>query len=240
MKRFLAKFFITICLIFLFAGCGIEAGYYSLSEPSASHSPSGTDQEAENYWEFTVPHNYNETTYSGYYKGVVVYYKIYNNISTMNSHISAIYTANDNTNSTQTYDNEGGFNKLNSSSYAYKRLYTSGDVEFLNLNKSSDVRIKIRLVDEGDFDKSIFIAGSDTGVYPYRSSKYDNKQSFEFDSDYYPKSGDEDAVIDTEKADEEGKWYINAYAVCIAQNDEFQTYHSRLCHLGYITIKQKD
>ena len=146
MKRFfLVKFFIALILFFLFTGCGLEAGYYSLKEPSATHSPSGTDQEAENYWEFTVPHSTNESAYKGFYNGVVVYYKIYNNTSTMKSHISAIYTANDNTTSTQKYDNEGGFNKLNSSGYAYKRLYTSGDVKIAGQKRRKIIRKRFLL-----------------------------------------------------------------------------------------------
>ena len=243
MKRFLAKFLITFCLLFLLAGCGLETGYYTLDEPTASHSPSGTEDAENNYWEFIAPHGANDAAYPGFYKGVKIYYKIYNNTSTLNTHINAIYTANDNSSSTEKYDNEGGFNKLNS--YGYKGLYTSSDIEFIN-HSNSDVRIKLRLVDDGDFGKSIVIAGSDTGVYPYRSAKDSDteKQDFAFDSEYFPKSennnnNDGDVVIST-TATKEGTWYINAYAVCTAQDEGFQSYHSRLCHLGYITIKQKD
>lgn len=261
MKKLIFLYISIFCVcLFLCPSCGLET-YYVLEGPTQRFSnPSITSSgEASEYLEsyFSFQTNDKDNANDGDFKymGTAIYYKIYNNYSTMNSHISAVSSLSSSTNYSS------AFPKLQS--YGYQELGVdkeklTGDEKKKSYSPlieaaSSNRKIVIRLTNykepsdaeklkEWEYRAKILI-GEDTDdtkateLYPMR---LDNTKSFDFgrknsNGDYdKPKSGEDDVNYGT--ASKEDVYYVTLYAVAVGRDNTFTTYYSNVLYLGSVAI----
>ncbi len=244
--KFLGIYFSFVCL-YLFNSCGLDT-YYVLNRPTdIYHEPSipdtGQDSEySQSYFDFRTNDD-NELGGDFKYIGTLVYYKIYNNYSDMNNHISVVSNISNNTNSSE------AFPKLES--YGYKQLVaksSSGRAERLTIEPSgSGQRIYIRLTNYKEyFTAKIVIGAGDNGTVlegstEYEPLRYEGNKNFDFGrknskGDYdKPESTDSD-VYYSSTASEENIYYVTLYAVAAGQDSSLTTYYSNVLYLGSVKI----
>lgn len=215
---------VSFSLILFFSSCGLPV-YYIIYPPVNAGTPS--ENAETRYFSFKTADEQNKT--SDIYRGIDVYYKIYNNEQDCASDRQQIQTVN-------SEFSQSGFNKMQSLGYAKlssePKLDNSSDVLFDK--EDSDHFIKIRLFDEGSEDRYEAGFESDkisfnTGSEPIRL----NGNSFQFDKENPPEQGDADY-----KHNEEGSDYfwVAAFAVSVGRDGFFQAYYSSLLPLGSIKI----
>lgn len=249
------RFFLIsgICFfLLLIAGCGLEE-FPVLEQPSSVSGETSylSSDYTKRYFSFRTSEANNSASSTLNFRGTEVYYKIYNNLSTMASAQNAINTLNTSTNSTAAAT-------AIKETYAYKTLKLSeGSITPLIRSKGHTQYVYIRLTDYNDemFRSAICVNSENESiemykdeyslqyegkkVYPRRS--FDSKYTFNFggentETDKVPKEGDED-VNWSSTPTEQGKWYIDVYAVSVAMNTTTWTeYYSTVLHLGSITI----
>lgn len=213
-------------LILFFSSCGLPV-YYIIYPPVNPGSP--TDIQDGRYFSFKTADQVNKTT--DIYRGIDVYYKIYNTENDRNLDIQQIQAVN-------SVFSQSGFNKMQSLGYAKliskPSLHDSTDILFDKEN--SDANIKIRLFDEGseeNRDEAGFEINDivSSGSKPIRS----NGKNFQFDESV-PEQGDADY-----KHCEEGSdfFWVAAFAVSVGRDGFFQNYYSSLLPLGSIKIPKK-
>lgn len=255
-------FLFSICL-FLFSACGLDVVYY-LYAPSVTHNtPDYTTAFDNRYFEFTTNDSSNIRDDFDYL-GTAVYYKIYNNTSTMNSNIAALSSLNSST-------NESAAATRLIDSYKYQPLGLSEGTKNPLVPASADgnQRVYIRLSNyqetiSPDFKATVRIRsdnGNDSswteqGV-PLRTG---NRYTFDFGRDDDDVSSDlaaervENAVPSSENSstigdvsasssftDSDGKiWYVDLYAVAVGQDSSFTQYYSGVLHLGSVAIDTRE
>ncbi|MCI1210079.1 MAG: hypothetical protein LKF96_11615 [Treponema sp.] len=236
------KFMLLIfsCCLFLLTGCGLET-YYVLEPPTvASHVPTTDSVGEEKYFAFRTNDSYNNSLDDIKYKGTAVYYKIYTNLSTMNSHISAISALN-------TSSNYSKAAKKMIETYGYQQLGTDdGTVHpLIEASSGSGQNVIIRLTnyyeDLADDDAKylnepiITIADADFSV----PKRYDNKYSFDFgrtgNYDGTPSSDDTDVEYSSSFTTSD-IWYVDMYAVAVGLDTTYSKLYSLVLHLGSISI----
>lgn len=241
-----------ICL-FLFPGCGLEE-YYVVEAPfrrqtNPTVSDSGDAAAFDTaYFDFYTNDSANSTSAASAFKymGTAVYYKIYNNYSTMNSQISAVSSISSSTNSSS------AFPRLQS--YGYQELGVSGRnvSPLIPASSGKDQRVFIRLTnyheptDKNEWKNYAYRAkiligvdgvAYDKELYPMRQ---DNTKSFDFgrknnNGDYdKPKSGEDDVNFGT--ASKEDIYYVTLYAVAVGHDNSFTNYYSNVLYLGSVAI----
>ena len=86
-------------LFVLFAACGIEVYIYLEPVSTYINKPGSAADEALNYVAFVTSDVANEASASDYFRGFEIYYRIYNNLTTLNSDVTAIesYSEDDDT-----------------------------------------------------------------------------------------------------------------------------------------------
>lgn len=214
-------------LILFFSSCGLPV-YYIIYPPVNPGSP--TDIQDGRYFSFKTADQVNKTT--DIYRGIDVYYKIYNTENDRNLDIQQIQAVN-------SEFSQSGFNKMQGLGYAKlssePKLHNSSDVLFDK--EDSDHFIKIRLFDEGPEDNNRYEAGFEsdkisfnTGSEPIRL----NGNSFQFADENLPIQGDTDYKHKSE-AESEFFW-VAAFAVSVGRDGFFQAYYSSLLPLGSIKI----
>lgn len=221
-KRILVNVF-TVLFVFLFISCGTDI-YYSLEPPSLVSSPS-TDPVSRYFCFYT---NDSNNSSLDVFLGTAVYYKIYNNTSTMNSDISSINLAN------KEYSSDG-VNRLLSLGYQPMTSSSTTDDPLFPVS-TSNRKIRIRLFTEGSGDlyaEGIFINDSPSSWG--NPQRFDRSHSFNFtDSSMIPSLSD----LDVKGTQNEGttSWYVNAYAVSTGKDMYLANLYSQVIHLGYIVI----
>lgn len=238
-----------ICL-FLFPCCGLdesyalEAPYQKFSSPDATTGSSDLDFTGT-YFGFYTNDKGNSTSSKNFkYMGTTVYYKIYNNSSTMSSQISAVSSISSSTNYSS------AFPRLQS--YGYQELGVEGRnvSPLIPASGGKDQRVFIRLTNYHEpTDKS----GDEWKNYAYRAKivvdndeKYvpmrqDNTKSFDFgrknsNGDYdKPKSGEDDVNYSSTSSDDD-IYYVALYAVAVGYDNSFTNYYSNVLYLGSIPI----
>lgn len=248
--------------LFLLSSCGLDEVLY-LDEPTVrlndhnnnySSSVNNIDPSV-NYVEFKTKSN---TSYA-FFEGTAVYYKIYNNISTLSSHksnISAMISSSKSGNtSTTTLIN----------SYKYQPLaffpYTTrlGSSVLINESDSNNnATIEIRLYDEGSFKAGIKIGdevlkdASGNPIVPCRvggkqngfdffdkneMAKENNKDSSNLQYGIKPESSDDDCNLSA-NGDEGGEvYYIKLYAFAAGVDEFYVPQYSKALDLGEIYIR---
>lgn len=251
---------LQICLFsFLNFGCGLDSFYY-LDPPLQINEPyySGSDpltryfsfQTNESTATSEVNSGYLNASSSFIFSGTEVYYKIYNNYSTMLSVESRVDSYNsDSTNvsgSAEYLINTKGYVTLNTSSgnisplipatgenrYCYIRLMDYGNnVAYQNI-------ICIGSQQFSYYDPNNVISNT---YYPRRS--INSEYGFNFNSDDennpLPVQGDDDFEYSS-TASESGVWYVDMYAISVGRDDTFSRSYSKAERLGSITIYESD
>jgi hypothetical protein len=229
------------CLV-SFSGCGLTE-YYTLDAPTVTYnSPSYTTTDyTAKYFDFLTRESgmtdYLSSSSDFVFLGTAVYYKIYNNYSTMLSRNSSISSVN-------TSSNYSSAATKMIETYEYQQLGTdSGTITPLVSATGSNRRVYIRLMHYGssnDYAAKITIAGTELAV-PLRVG---NKYTFDFgrtssdDDNAVPVSGDDDVEYGT--ASSSGKWYVDMYAVAVGRDSSYTTSYSLVLHLGSVTIDQNE
>lgn len=233
------------CLVFL-CSCGLDQ-FYVLEAPdnvinqptidSATYTAQTAFDNA--YFEFVTSDHKNDELNGGDFKymGTAVYYRIYNNYSTMETHKNAVDSIASSTN------NSGAFSKIES--YKYKELgYDNGSRSPLIPSASSDQTVKIRLTnyqDSPDYKARIEIDGTEICI-PLRTG---NKKSFDFgrknasDEKDLPLSDDEDVEYSSSPSTE-NIWYVCLYAVAVGRDNSFTSYYSNVLYLGSVAINDDE
>ncbi|HUH43847.1 MAG TPA: hypothetical protein VLZ44_01630, partial [Treponemataceae bacterium] len=213
---------VSFSLILFFSSCGLPV-YYIIYPPVNADPPSETPD--GRYFSFKTADEQNFT--SGIYRGIDVYYKIYNNKEKCDSDTNQIQAVNSDF-------SQSGFNKMQSLGYAKliskDPLHTESDILFKK--ETIDATIKIRLFDEGDYKAGFKsdIVHFNPKSKPIRS----NEKNFQFD-EYVPAQDDAD-YTHNKKEDESDFFWVAAFAVSVGRDGFFQAYYSSLLPLGSIKI----
>ena len=236
MKKNIFAIASSVLCLFLFSTCGLDA-YYTLTAPPAYlwYPTASITDKAQKYFDFYSATNSN-TDGSFRFLGTAVYYRIYANLSTMNSHISSISSVNT--------SSDYSAAAIRMIGYGYQQLYTS-DGSVQPLISAEGARVTIRLTNNLESVSSgIGNAAQITllGKAPRRA--LGANKTFDFgrygDSKYQPAEnyarpvqGDEDFESGTVS---DNKYYVNMYAVAVGRDSTYTTYYSNVLHLGSITI----
>ena len=238
-------------------GCGLDS-FYVLDAPlSDGHTAYYTaDDYAQKYFSLMT---YETGTNADYltssselsFKGTEIYYKIYNNLSTMLSNQSTVSSLN-------TASNYSAAAERLIETQGYKQLKLSnGAITPLIKATGKNRYVYIRLTDYGgseayqqgicvassimnSYDSSNALTYNGVAVFPrrYINSSY----TFNFggdnsDTDKVPTKDDDDVTWSTTTT-ETGKWYVDMYAISIGKDTTFSNSYSLVLHLGSMTIVQ--
>jgi hypothetical protein len=246
-------FSLAVCCLLTFSGCGLDE-YYVVEAPFTIYNiPSVTSSTSTDYsvkyFDFQTNDSGNaDLSSSGFdYLGTAVYYKIYNNYSTMNTAVSAITSLNSST----TYS--AAADKM-IDTYGYWELSTTNGTPSPLIPADTNKRIYIRLANyqDGDYMAKIIIGydGSDftgSGNYvPLRNIS--GTHSFDFgrtsdDSDLnkVPESVDRDVNYSSSFSDDDKTvWYVDMFAVAVGRDTTYTKYYSKVLHLGSISIDSSE
>jgi hypothetical protein len=235
---------LCLCCLLFFSGCGLDE-YYVVEAPYLNeNNPTKDSLFDSRYFDFYTNDANNSSASSFKYLGTAVYYKIYNNYTTLVTAESAIIALNSST----TYS--AAADKM-IDSYGYKELSTtSGTPSPLLPDTGADTRVYIRLMNyqSGSYTAKIIIGydGSDhtgTGNYIPRRN-VSGKYTFDFgrtstDSDYskVPESSDVDVNYSSSFSDDNKcVWYVDMFAVAVGRDSTYTKYYSKVLHLGYVPI----
>jgi hypothetical protein len=244
--------FLSALFFLCLSSCGVEV-YYSLEAPLSRAMANPIDASGRFFSFYT-----NESGALSVFKGTNVYYKIYNNMSELNSDINSI-------NASNAEYSSSGYNRI--ASLGYQQLETTARPDILFPDAGSDREIIIRLIDEG-----MYTAATDTFAYTAqvrvagaigpRPLRRSSGEGFNFylgrgaasgagdpnpnkphtpatpnDPDKLPASGDLDTRYSSSPTSA-NTWYVNAYAVSVGQDPYLTLLYSQLLHLGHIVISQ--
>lgn len=237
----LNKFCCIVNIVFVFffctslCVCGLDE-YYVLDEPAIRNTFPTVDTTDELLKNFSFKTSKNSDSGAFNYVGTAIYYRIYNNKSTLSSHISNI----DNLNKA---DNMDAAAKAIINTYKYQPLGTSGGkTEAVLLGAEYDgTLVDIRLHNYHEYKRHISTDGAEWSVYPMRNG---DLKSFHFNPnskdriDVLPEEGDED--LEYGSATKSGRWYVNAYAFAKGRDANFNDVCSLVLHLGTIVIDESD
>ncbi len=239
-------------LFLLFAGCGIELYIYFEPVTTYINKPGSDADEASNYVAFETSDVANlASASSSYFKGFEIYYRIYNNITTLNTEVAAIDSYNED-DSTQAMAHT-----YLTSTRSYKRLAAANsltDMPLISLtgaSSSNNRAVYIRIYNA----VSTFTAGvkvyelaspmsaSEEGMLladygsPRRTinglSRNSDRYSFELDN---ITSSDDDVSWGTATID--GTFYVQFYVAAYGYDESFSSIYSALYNLGYITLTE--
>ncbi|MCR4734933.1 MAG: hypothetical protein K5829_08020 [Treponema sp.] len=237
-------FFIAGCLFLFNFSCGLDV--YEVIPPPVSviHQPDyNTTDHSEKYFSFYTEEKFSLSAYT--FLGTEVYYKIYNNVSTMTSERSTLESLASSTTSANSADRM-------ISSYSYQLLTYDGRSTSVLIPKTGENReVYIRLSnymesdDLKDFTARISIGvddvfeGDDYLGVPLRTTDSGSKRTFDFgrsgDTNSEPVDGDIDLKYSSSST-EDGCWYVQLFAVGVARDTSFALQYSSVLFLGAVTI----
>ena len=241
---------LSICLIFLNTACGLDELDAVLDDPfSTEEAPPNIEAEYEKrHFSFTTKTLDNANDFGKSY----IYYKIYNNVSTMNSEVGVI---------------DGMINdtvrKYNSAltlldNYSYKELYCAssyGNVSnaeqfVLSNNAQHTVRIRLTNYDEtvDDYSAKIIVDGTERGI-PFRF----NYKSFDFGRNN-PSYDEKPVKAETDERNSDTRnfsdptadgvdanYYVVLYGLFSMPTDTFEkTIYSPVHYLGAVKIDSNE
>lgn len=234
-------FFVVGCLFLFNLSCGLDV-YEVIPAPTSVIHPLDYENEdpAEKYFNFWTNEKFQLSNFT--FLGTDVYYKIYNNYSTMLSDRATLQSLADSTTSTNSASTMR-------QSLSYQPLLYKGETSAVLIPaESANRQVYIRLSnyqDEPAYSARIFIGDKDNeaeakavGV-PVRNTGGGTVCTFDFgrtgDNDLEPVNGDID-VKASSTASEEGKWYVQLFAVGVARDNSFSTEYSNVLYIGAVTI----
>lgn len=252
-----------LCCLFYFSGCGLDE-YYYLDAPLSSYNTPVVDSTnytqqtpfTSAYFDFT-PAKQADLPDDFKYLGTAVFYRIYNNYSTMNSDISSISSLSSSTNES------AAFASLESKGYKQLRGTSDNGTPLISYEKYSNCgRVFIRLTNYLEKDSTssdyeykasilLFGDGAQTTVNSealYRLGKplRDGKElNFDFGRKYtsgtnvdkyvYPANGDADTSFSSSPSTD-NMYYVTMYAVAMGRDNSFTSYYSNVLYLGSVAI----
>lgn len=209
-----------------FYGCGFDTFVYLYPVSQILNNPSVDP--ASNFYQFRTPDEDNNSSASGYFKGYVIYYRIYNSDTIRTQDISDI-TAYNTTNPTT------AVNYLINTKRYIMMLSSERTTKFpLIPEASSNRNVTIRLIDYGVTDPASILVGTTSYGFPLRTTNSSTTySSFAFadivlsDRDVsYASNGDRDT------------WYVQSWVAAYGYDESYKTMYSSLCNLGIITIQK--
>ncbi|HKL84749.1 MAG TPA: hypothetical protein VJ861_00270 [Treponemataceae bacterium] len=255
MKNLYRPFLILFCsCLLLFTGCGIDNYIFLYPIDQILNNPSGSQDLLTQYFHFRTVDEKNADNDPVNFKGYEIYYRIYNNKSTLNQDISSI--------STFAGNNAGLIFNWLKETKKYHRLSCVTNPFVIPLiptsNTNRDVYIRLKDYDNtvlsGVFvgnlqinspadqaEKLLLLNGTsaDFGL-PLRTdadgtSIKDNSRYF---FDYDEINLEDSDVTYTTSSENEGNWYVQAYVFAYGSDSSYNSIYSSFFSLGYITIKQ--
>ena len=219
MKKKLICAFTCILFLLLFS-CGLDV-YYFVEPPFNSLEIFNPPDETFQVFQFTTADSRNtDPSVVGqtvYFLGTDVYYKIYTDLSVLESHRSSI------TSSNAEYT-ENGINKLNS--LGFQKITSNPYSDPLIRKSSSNQTVKIRLFDTSVYKSNIDISGVDVG----KPLRYDG-------SSFNIRSGEILEGLDINgNPNSDSNYYVLMYAVSVSTVNLSQRIYSSLCPLGYLQL----
>ncbi len=227
--------FVVFTCVFLFSACGLE-NYITIEEPgTVTNMPSVESGFDSMHFEFFTNERNDPS-----FKGTDVYYKIFNNLSTMESQAATLdnLANNDET-------------KINSASTMiqnnkYQRLKCDGIGNDPLIPSKSSVpyqRVRIRLTDylTEEYKACVTIDDALLGK-PVRN---DGSFTFNFGrtsegvNNIVPGTDEASEIQDYYKASsatKEGVWYVDLFAVSVGMDTSFSKFYSNIKHLGSVKI----
>lgn len=225
---YLLSFLIVGCLFL--CSCGIEQ-FYHLEAPEIEKESVGDDADNVNhYCKFKTNDDDISLETSIECHGTTVYYRIYDSIDTMKSHVEKIKERN-------TSDSNGGYTIM-TSTYQYCSMQPV--IPFDKYEKT----VSIRLSTEGNYTADVSYTYKDgTGTTqnvdlgaPSRDGGTTTR--FMFTEDYIPTTNDIDYTHTSSVKSPVTVWYVPLFAVSAGKTPDDPSIHSKLCYLGYFTIQQ--
>lgn len=253
---FILKIFFFLCCLFGFTACGLDE-FYELDPPvRCNNQPDSNTEYATRYFEFTTNEtgennkNYIDSSSSFKFLGTAIYYKIYNNLSTMDSDITTISTLINSTNysnavsrirETLSYQELGTVKIENSQR---REISTNPLISAQGKNRTVYIRLT-NYQDTKEFSARILIdkeplKDGDFELYPSRSG---SNKSFDFgrteddkEVNVEPSQGDVDFASGTFTEPDNKKYYVNMYAIAVGRDTTYTNYYSNALHLGSVSI----
>lgn len=212
-----SKFTLVLCSFLLLFSCGLDV-YYFIEPPFNSSPISNPADDVSQFFSFTTNGgNVGDMNYLG----TQVYYKLYTNISDLDSQKTSINSAN------IEYSENGidkllalGFQKLSCSSYSDPLIRKTPSP------KNQNIKITFN---NGYYSSEILVDGENLGI-PLR---YDNTP-FSLEN---LSTQDLDVYDSNSSSDEETNFYILMYAVSVGTVNLSQRIYSSLCYLGYLQLQ---
>ncbi len=224
-KKFIAKFTLS-CLAALLFSCGLETYTFTYPVLYVYNNPLYSSSDSTTYY---CSFQTNETKQIDNFVGTDIYYRIYNNSSTLVSNRTVILAAN-------TTNNSGAAAMLMANTYGFKQLKMKPSLGYsvfipaTGTNRTVYFRLKdMYLTSDTDFRASIRVGGAylysgGNLVIPCRN---DGTKTFDFfdddnsDSskkiDVKPVSGDDDFTCSSTATDSDA-YYVQLFAVGMSYN----------------------
>lgn len=225
-NNFFAAFFV---LPITLLSCGLDTVVY-LEPVKRENDNYNSDQAVNAYVSLRTSEAYPSAnnTAGDLFKGVEIYYKIYERESERYSDYSSIDKYNE--------DNPAVSAKYLLETKKYHKLSASGSSFGENplIKKTGTDRIiKIRLVNFGDSEeRGIYINNTKEGI-PKRIN------NLKFEAEDIEKTH-EDVIKSSSENDSGENWLINFYAASYGNDDGFRPIYSKLEFLGYLKIKKEN
>lgn len=238
----------------LFVSCGLDTFYYLEPPKTDGHTTKYTSTDRPQlYFSFLTNEEGDNSDYGSSdfsFIGTEVYYKIYNNYSTMVSAQSSIDSLNSSSDVSA-----AATNIINSRNYK-TLLFSSYNQTPLIPEKNDDRYVYIRLnsikgsseysavVCYGTSAMESYVAGS-SGITligkPLRNVSSGSGYGFDFkktdNGNPLPVSSDED--VNWSSSSEDGVWYVDMWAVSVGRDSSYSPSYSKLLHLGSISIREE-
>lgn len=247
LKLFFFHFF--SCILLFLSSCGLDE-YYEINAPYIRNNDPDYETGYDNRYFSFVTNDSDSGVEAGAgfsFLGTAIYYKIYNNYTTMASDISTIDSLSTSTN----YLNAA--NKV-VEGLTYQQLAIENADDYVPLVKSSSDKknqaVWIRLMnyqyqeDDPSSNQAFRARIEVDNVFKGCPMRVGGVKSFDFgrtseneDRNVVPQEGDVDVRFSSSWSDEdETIWYVNLYAIAVGRDTTYTTYYSNVLHLGSVSI----
>lgn len=257
------KHLVAFAFLLLLEACGLDTFYYLDPPITDGHTSYYTTEDGiYRYFSFVTNEEsslgdndqYFSSSSELVFLGTEVYYKIYNNYSTMVSAENAIDSLNSSSSNyaaaAESLIESRGYKPLKFSSGSFTPLVEAG-------SSPNNRHVYIRLNDYGtevDYSKGICISSQPMDKYspanalmhngqPVMPRRYINSSyGFNFgqdDNNPLPKNGDADVTYSSSSSDS-GTWYVDMYAVSVGRDTSYSTSYSKVLFLGSVKIQESD
>ena len=235
------KYLVAFVFLLLLEACGLDTFYYLDPPITDGHTSYYTTEDGiYRYFSFVTNEEsslgdndqYFSSSSELVFLGTEVYYKIYNNYSTMVSAENAI----DSLNSSSSNYAAAAESLIESRGYKPLKFSSGSFIPLVEAGSSPNNRhVYIRL---NDYGTEVDYNGQPVMPRRYINSNY----GFNFgqdDNNPLPKNGDADVNYSSSSSDS-GTWYVDMYAVSVGRDTSYSTSYSKVLFLGSVKIQESD